>query len=68
MAKKTRPVMEILLEMEPLLEELIDKQDLQHGDVLALIWVWLTVHRPDAIEEYIEDGSSPEFYYGKRRK
>jgi hypothetical protein len=58
---------EILLEMEPLLEELVDAQELQYSDVLYLILGWLDVHRPGAKEQYL-DGSSPEFYYGPRRE
>lgn len=58
---------EILLQMEPLLEELVDKQELQYSDVLYLILGWLDVHRPNAKEQYL-DGTTPEFYYGPRRE
>ena len=63
---KVRPMGTILLELEPLLEELVDSHDLQWYDVLFLIYGWLMVHRPNAQEEY-GDGSRPKFYYGPNR-
>lgn len=62
-----RPLGEILLELEPLVEEAIDQHDLQWGDWLALQFVWLMTHRPNAREEYTA-GGHPEFYYGPERK
>lgn len=64
--KKLRPLGEILLEMEPLLLEMVYDHDLQHGDMLNLLRGYLEVHCPDAREEYESDGSSPVFYYGPR--
>ena len=64
--KRRRAIGKVLLEMEPLLEELTDLHKLQWYDILFLIYGWLMVHRPDAQEEYL-DGSHPEFYYGPRR-
>jgi len=61
-----RPLGDVLLDIEPLLEELIDEHDLQKGDVLALINVWIDVHRPCCKEEY-QDGSRPVFKYGPQR-
>lgn len=61
--KRIRPTGKILLDMEPLLEELIDSHDLQWYDVLVLIWGWLMIHRPFAQEEYV-DGTKPLFFYG----
>lgn len=58
---------EILLDIEPHLEALVDEQELQAGDVLALIHAWLTVHRPECFEQYTE-GGKPEFYYGYPRE
>ena len=58
-----RPLGQVLLDVEPLLEELVDDHELQWGDVLALVFVYLSVHRPDAREEYVE-GGHPEFHYG----
>ena len=60
--KKLRPFGEILLDMEPLIQELME-HDIQHGDLISLIHVYLTVHYPNAIEVY-EDGSSPVLKYG----
>ena len=63
--KKLRPVGDILLDLEVLLEELVD-QGLQLGDILALVNTWTTVHAPEAIEEYL-DGSHPIFHYGPKK-
>ncbi len=41
----------------------MDQHDLQHGDILALVHKWLTVHRPENQEEY-EEGGAPVMYYG----
>lgn len=65
MPKKIRPTGKILLDMEPLLEELVDDHDLQWYDILFLILGWLMVHRPDAQEKYL-DGTRPTFFYGHR--
>jgi len=59
-----RPVGSILLDIEPLLLELVVDHDLQHGDVYGLLKSYLDIHLPDHIEEY-EDGTNPQFYYGK---
>lgn len=56
-----RPAGDILLDMEPLLEELIDVHDLQWADVIYLVHGWLAVHRPQAQEQYVE-GGSPVLY------
>lgn len=66
MASKLRPLGDILLEIEPLLLELVESHDLQWGDVFALLRGYLEVHLPDAQEEYL-DGTRPEFYYGYKR-
>ncbi len=62
---KQRTTGEVLLDLEPLIDELCD-QGLQWGDILALIKAHLDVHRPDAQEEYL-DGTHPEYYYGPKR-
>lgn len=62
--KKLRKLGDIMLDMEPLLEELVDSQDLQKGEILALIDWWVNIHRPEAIEQYM-DGSNPIFYADK---
>lgn len=63
---KLRPLGDILLDLEPLLEELTDCHELQYGDVLALVYAWLQVHRPEAQEEYVS-GGTPVFYYGPEK-
>lgn len=65
--KSIRQVGEALLDLEVILMELANNHGLQHGDILALTHVYLTVHLPDAREVYTADGSSPEFYYGYPR-
>lgn len=63
MKKKVRPLGEILLDLEPLIQEMTDVHDLQWGDVLNLIYGYLEVHCPASCEEYTT-GGSPVFYYG----
>jgi hypothetical protein len=65
--KKIRPAGDITLELEILLEELSFDHDLQHGEVLALVYCWLMIHAPDQREKYL-DGKNPIFYYGPDRK
>ncbi len=67
MKKTKRTTGQILLDIEPLLLELVD-QELQWSDILALVHVWLSVHAPQAQETYTSDGSHPEFYYGPKRR
>ena len=62
-----RKMGDILLDMEPLLEEMAIDQELQKGDILALISVYIDIHLPSCIEEY-EEGGHPEFYYGQKKK
>lgn len=64
--KKIRPLGDILLELEPLILEIVEKHDLQHGDVLNLVHGYLQVHCPGAKEEY-EDGDPIIFHYGPKR-
>ena len=54
---------DILLDLEVVLDKLAD-QGLQMGDILALVHSHLLVHRPDVVEVYDADGSSPQFFYG----
>ena len=65
--KKPRKTGEILLDLEVLIDELVDGQELQWGDILNLVHGHLVVHRPDAQEQYV-DGDSPVFYYGPEKK
>lgn len=60
---KLRPLGDILLDIEPLLLEMVEDHDLQWGDVLNLVRGYLEVHCPEAQEEYT-DGTKPEFFYG----
>ena len=62
---KLRPLGNILLDLEPILEEMIDAHDLQKSDVVALISGWIDAHRPGCIEVY-EDGTSPVLFYGPK--
>lgn len=66
MAKKLRKFGDILLDLEPLIDEAMD-HGLQHGDFLALMHSYLMVHRPEDREAYVE-GGNPEFYYGPKKK
>ena len=65
---KKIPIGKILLDAEKLLDEVIDTHDIQLGDILYWIYGHIKIHRPDCIEEYVEDNSNPEFYYGVPRK
>ena len=64
---KLRPLGEVLLDLEPLLLEMVVQHDLQFGDVLNLVYGYLEVHCPGAKEEYDDDGKSPVFYYGPNK-
>jgi hypothetical protein len=64
MRKAPRRLGDILLDMEPLIQEAMDDHDLQWGDMLGLIYTYLQVHYPDHKEVYIENGKSPVFFYG----
>lgn len=64
---KKRTVGEIFLELEVLIYELIDRHGFQFGDILYWVYGLLTIHRPDAREEYTS-GGHPEFYYGPPRE
>lgn len=59
-----RPLGDITQDLEPLLLEMVDEHAMQHGEVLGLIHAWLMIHSPESREVYVEDDSSPEFYYG----
>lgn len=55
---------DVLLDMEPLIQEMMDDHDLQWGDMLGLIYAYLQAHYPSHREVYTIDGKSPIFYYG----
>lgn len=69
MKSKLRPLGQINLDLEVLLKEMTDadKHDMQWGEVLAQVHSWLMVHAPHQREEYEDDGSHPEFYYGPKK-
>lgn len=56
----------ILLEMEPLIQEMMDGHDLQHGDFLGLMDHYLLIHYPGHKEQYL-DGTVPVLSYRKGR-
>lgn len=59
-----RKLGDILLDLEVILDEMVDSHELQVGDILNLVYGHLVIHRPDAKEVYVSDGSSPVFKYG----
>lgn len=61
---KTRTTGQILLAMEPLLQQLAS-QGLQMGDILWLIYGYYKTHDPTVMEEY-EDGTEPILFYGHK--
>jgi hypothetical protein len=66
---KIRPLGDILLDLEPLLEEIIDTHSIQKGEIVSLVDVWVQIHRPDAVEKYVDGSPSPVLYKpGKKRK
>jgi len=60
-----RKVGDITLDIEEYLEEMIDEHELQKGEILALISIWIDIHRPNCKEVYTR-GGSPVFYYGHK--
>lgn len=64
---KLRPMGDITADLEEIMLEMVERQGLQWGEVLAIVHGYLAVHCPEAQEQYHE-GGAPEFYYGPRRK
>lgn len=60
---KIRKAGDILLDLEPLLFELVE-HGFQRGDILALVKLWIDVHAPSCIEVYNKNGTSPDMFYG----
>jgi UDP-N-acetylglucosamine transferase subunit ALG13 len=59
-----RPLGKILLDIgTPFLDEMVDDHQIQMGDILALVHVHLKVHRPDCVEVYEDDETTPTFKY-----
>lgn len=65
--KRLRPLGDVLLDMEPLIEEMVEGHSLQWGDVLNLVRGYLEVHCPRSREEYEDGSGSPEFFYGGKK-
>lgn len=63
MKKKNKTTGDVLLEVEPYLQELVE-QGLQFGDIINLVYGYLEVHCPEARETYVEDSTHPILYYG----
>jgi len=61
--KDLRPLGEITCDMEPLLQEMVEEHEMQKGEILALVAIYLDIHCPQSLEEY-EDGSHPVLRYG----
>lgn len=64
---KNKTLGDDLLDLEAVLDRIIEKHDIQWGDLLNLVHGHLQVHRPDAQEEYV-DGTHPIFYYGPKKE
>lgn len=62
-----RPMGDIVSDLEDLVEEMVDDHDLQWGSIMAVVYDYLRVHRPDAQEEYV-DGGNPYYYYGPEKE
>jgi hypothetical protein len=63
--KSKQSIGDILLELEVVLDKICD-EGLQLGDILALVWVHIWIHRKDAVEVFEADGSNPVFKYGHK--
>lgn len=63
MKNKLRPLGEITNDMEKLLLEMTEAHKMQFGEILGIIYTYLTVHCPNAREKY-KVGGYPIFYYG----
>lgn len=61
-----RSVGDIYLDLEKLYDELVDDHGMQMGDMIYWLYGHLKIHRPDCIEEYVADDSSPELRYGPK--
>lgn len=66
--KKLRRFGDVTQSLETVLSEMAWDHDLQHGEILNIVRCWLEIHHPAGREVYVEDDSSPEFYYGPKRK
>jgi hypothetical protein len=62
---KLRKLGDVLLDLEPLLDEMVEGHSLQLGDVISLIVGHLRTHNPDCIEEFL-DGTNPILTYAHK--
>ena len=62
---KLRKLGDVLLDLEPLLDEMVEQHELQLGDVISLISSNLKMHNPGCLEEFL-DGSNPILFYGHK--
>lgn len=65
--KKLRPFGDVTHDLEDVIEEMIEKHQLQTGEILNIVRGYIEVHYPDAQEEYL-DGTHPIFFYGMKSK
>lgn len=73
MAKKIRPLGDIMLDIEPFLEEMHGHpsqggHDMQHHEVLYIINGWQHTHVPHQRETYVADNSHPVLYGPKKKQ
>jgi hypothetical protein len=61
--KKIRPYGQIWLDLEPLIMEMFEDHDIQHGDLLGQLDCYLRAHLPGFREVYL-DGTTPVLKYG----
>lgn len=64
--KKIRPIGEILLEAEELIDEAIDSHDVQDLDILNWVYGHLRAHREDCAAVYESDDSYAVFLLGHK--
>jgi hypothetical protein len=60
-----RPLGKITEDLEPLLFEMVINHKLQCHEILGIVYLWVQVHAPGAIEVY-QDGSNPVLKYGPK--
>lgn len=60
--KQIRPMGNIMLDMEPLIQEMMDDHDLQHQEFHGLMDHYLLVHYPKHQAKYL-DGTVPILHY-----
>lgn len=65
--KKLRPLGDILLDMEPLIQEIMDTHNLQNPDFIGLMDYYLRVHYPE-MEPVYEDNTSPVIHFKPNKK